>query len=69
MGQIDPMSSFGGNPGNITPNISNSRILKESSSTETEVPPHESSQESVDEQMHHPGSNVMVRFFDLIQNF
>lgn len=60
MAQIDRMSSFGGSSGNITPNVNYSRILKESSSTETEVPHHESSQESVEESIHHASSGVMV---------
>lgn len=60
--QMDQMSSFGGNSGNLTPNISSTRILKESPSTENEPQQHESSQESVDDANHPP---VMVKFFKI----
>ncbi|XP_055701600.1 protein bric-a-brac 1 isoform X5 [Phlebotomus papatasi] len=49
MSHMDPMSSFG-TASNLTSTISNARIIKESPSSDTEQPQHESSQESVDEQ-------------------
>ncbi|XP_059615703.1 longitudinals lacking protein, isoforms H/M/V isoform X1 [Phlebotomus argentipes] len=49
MQHMDPMSSFA-TASNLTSTISNARIIKDSPSSDTEQPQHETSQESVDEQ-------------------
>lgn len=58
---MDPITTYGSNQGNITTNINNTRMLKNSSSTETEAPNQESSQESVETSLHHTGVPVMVK--------